>query len=217
VRWLREGFSTIEALNLDAGTAFSDFEACDPDALPAIAPLFCQDVCCGYLDLLSQKLPDKLQPLLCLDATLDEDPLLQAQLLNRERLQHFETLVKGGRIPLSGFAWESKVPAHGLLARFPYPVSEPPEPTWGVCLPPMAMRRPSQYRCLREALLYLNEKGIPYKIIPEALLTSEWEGLDDLVIVHEGITPQGLRKLQGFEAAGGVLVEACQLMKDRAS
>lgn len=43
------------------------------------------------------------------------------------------------------------------------------------------------------------------RLIPETLLTEMWEGVDDLYLLEETLTPQGKRKVAGFVAAGGIL------------
>ncbi len=47
---------------------------------------------------------------------------------------------------------------------------------------------------------------VPYKVIPEHLLTQEWEGIDELYVPQNGVSAQGRRKISGFIAAGGTIV-----------
>ncbi len=211
--WLREGFKEVEEFNQETGLQLTSFAECSPDLVPTLAALFCQDVGANYLSMLSQKLPDKLKAYLCLDASQDQDLLLQAQLLNRERFEHFHLIVKGSMHPIE-FAWESKVFAEGQLARYPYPIPASHQSSWGVCLPSLSMKNPYIYASLQQSFEHLRKKQIPYRIIPESHLTSEWEGLDYLIIVPEAVTPQGQRKLQGFAAAGGTIVKSCQLIEE---
>lgn len=71
----------------------------------------------------------------------------------------------------------------------------------GVCFP-------SDERCsggiLKEidALLPTLES---FKPVYEPLLTEQWDGLDEIYVFSEALTPQGERKLKGFIAAGGVV------------
>lgn len=208
IKWLQDGFETVNILNQELGLQLSSFQDCDPLAVPSLSSLFCQDVGGGYLNLLTQKLPDKLQPFLCLDGSSEVDPLFQARLLMADRFEHMTTIVKGSLIPLPHMTWETKVPSIGMLSRFPYPIIPQPEATYGICLPPATARRPSQYTGLSEAIKDLEDKRIAYKIIPEEKLTSEWAGLDYLIVNQSSITPQGQRKLNGFIAAGGKVIPA---------
>ncbi len=204
--WLQEGFAHIEILNQEMGLKLNGFEECEPEMMPSLSAMFCQDVGGSYLNLLTQKLPDKLQPYLCLDGSAETDPLFQARLLLADRFEHMITIVKGGLIPLPHMTWETKVPSTGLLSRFPYPIIAQEPAKFGICLPSASMRRPSQYAGLNEAIKDLESKRISYKIIPEERLTSEWEGLDFLIVNTQSITPQGQRKLNGFLAAGGEII-----------
>lgn len=45
-----------------------------------------------------------------------------------------------------------------------------------------------------------------YRIISEPFLVAEWEGLNELYVASESITPGAMRKLLGFNAAGGLVV-----------
>jgi hypothetical protein len=79
------------------------------------------------------------------------------------------------------------------------------ETTVAVCLPPAEFVRAAATQGLSQAMRNMSERGIRYKVIPEATLISEWDGLDTLVVCSKGLGPQGLRKLHGFCAAGGVV------------
>ena len=79
----------------------------------------------------------------------------------------------------------------------------PPTPKFlrakvAICLPSAEMVRPSQYSGLEEMINFLNEKGIPFRIIPESLLITDWDGLDYLLVIPEGLTFQGKRKAAGI-------------------
>ncbi len=54
--------------------------------------------------------------------------------------------------------------------------------------------------------------GIDYRIIPETYLTTEWHGLDYLIVDPDSLSSQGFRKLQGFCAAGGTIVSLGKIM-----
>lgn len=72
----------------------------------------------------------------------------------------------------------------------------------GVCFPPDSL-------CSSEILKHIDEilaQG-SVKAVYEPLLTEQWDGLDELIVFPEALSPQGRRKLAGFEAAGGVVRE----------
>lgn len=47
---------------------------------------------------------------------------------------------------------------------------------------------------------------MPYRAIPETLLTEKWDGIDHLYVLSDALSPRGKRKLMGFCAAGGTVV-----------
>ncbi len=73
----------------------------------------------------------------------------------------------------------------------------------GVCMPQDAL-------CTEESLerleSVLNSCGDNVRIIPEALLTEEWEGIERLFCLDGYVSAEGKRKLRGFEASGGSVI-----------
>ncbi len=145
---------------------------------------YCRDACVEYIQLLANRLPDGLDVYVMLDASSIAEPLEEAQLLTRERYERLNIIVEGGRLPIET---HSEIPL-------------------GVCFPPIDMHDPIHYTGLNEALHHLLEKQIPFRIIPESFLIAEWKGLDALIVTPSGLSPQGKRKLQGFCAAGGTVL-----------
>jgi hypothetical protein len=135
----------------------------------------------GYLDLLAVNMPDALPLYLLLDATSLE-PWETIILLNREAFSRWHCLIRADGIPFSLYQNES----------------------------PLALLLPSgeksQAPLLKEAINALLAQGISFRIIPESLLITEWDRLDHLIVLSEAIDSQGLRKLQGFCAAGGCII-----------
>lgn len=82
---------------------------------------------------------------------------------------------------------------------------------WGEALKPL------RHDAALGVVLPLHEKGItfetvlkrlshldrPYRMIAEPYLTEEWDGLDEIIIFSDWISPWGKRMVQGFEATGG--------------
>ncbi len=50
----------------------------------------------------------------------------------------------------------------------------------------------------------MDAAGIPYRVITEAFLTEEWDGLE--AVVAGSVSPRGKRMLRGFCASGGIAV-----------
>lgn len=150
--------------------------------------LFCADSFAVYFQMLSHRLPDEAAVFLLLDATGLKPPSQAFQVLSKERFQHFEVALRGERLPREGYCWEGdrlslrSIPGSlGLV----FPESNQPD----------ALER-------FDRLLADNKA----KVVFESFLTEEWEGLDRLLVLSEGIAVQTLRKLKGFCAAGGEVI-----------
>ena len=78
----------------------------------------------------------------------------------------------------------------------------------GVCFPP-------DTECSERVLEKIDAllKTLPsFKPVYEPLLTEQWDGLDDIIVFKEALTERGKRKLKGFEAAGGKVVEVVDMI-----
>lgn len=97
-----------------------------------------------------------------------------------------------------------------LLANFYFPYIKPKvrglllqeeeSATLGVVLPELG-RVP--YDRLDAIFGELHEENIPYRSIPEASIVELWHGIDDLIVLPDTLSPEGIRRLKGFNAAGG--------------
>lgn len=193
--WLKELFHDEAQFEQETGLPLKSFHEAEPEYLSQndhanqLKRLFCRDAAVEYLSLLATRLPDALPCYLFLDAESFDNPLWEAQLLNPERFDLLNLSLKHTTLP-----WDP------LLQRGRDPVKV------GLCLPPMDMYRAENFAGLQKALEFLLKKAIPFKIIAESHLITCWDGLDYLIYVPGGLSPQGKRKLQGFCAAGGTVV-----------
>lgn len=73
-----------------------------------------------------------------------------------------------------------------------------------ILMPHIEERRAEVLDLFRSKLLEIKTL---YKKIPELHLIGCWEGLDLLVFSEKALSPQGLRQLKGFIAAGGEVIE----------
>lgn len=62
------------------------------------------------------------------------------------------------------------------------------------------------YTSMDKIILFFKAQGIRYRVIPEKLLTEKWCGIDELVVISHTISQEGLRMLQGFNAAMGSVI-----------
>ncbi len=171
-----------------------------------LVQIFCRDVAIEYLKLLASRIPDTLPVYLFLDATCFSHSLLsQTQSLNPERFENLNLVLKGSSLPFAVLGWRNPTPygySGGTLCDLP---SEA-ETTIGICLPPPLFYLSHHYSGLEEAISALNQRHLSFKLIAENQLTSQWDGLDTLIYSPGGLSSQGKRKLQGFCAAGGIVV-----------
>jgi len=141
--------------------------------------LFCADAFAHYFQLLAHRLPDELPLSLLFNATGIGTLAERHQLMSRERFEHFQTVVEG----------------------LPFRNNEAA----------VALCFPEESYCTDEILKkldgWMTNCKTPFRVIPEAFLTEEWEGVDELYVLREALSPQGERKLRGFQAAGGAVIE----------
>lgn len=142
--------------------------------------MFCRDVCSSYISQLAENVPDRI-PLFLIFNQQGIEPFLQLLLTAQDLYQRFTIL----------FLEKTKQDPHATLA---------------VCWPLTDKKSLQDFKGLVEALNKLHQAGIPYKIISENNLNLEWHGLDHIIYSSVCTSPSGIRKLHGFNAAGGTLV-----------
>lgn len=190
--WLKDSFIEPDNFRKETGIHIEDFERLSRFQLEEhplgrhLLRLFCRNVVMDYLDLLISQCPDSLPPYLILDASTIKVPWECAQLLTKERFERWHCQFEGSILPFDQISnTEIKT---------------------AVCLPSMNRINPTQWKPLEKAFISLEENKVPFRVIPEVFLISEWDGLDDLIVVSEAVSVQGIRKLQGFCAAGGRVI-----------
>jgi hypothetical protein len=139
-----------------------------------------------YFQMLAHKLPDEA-PIWLLFEVESHLPVSKAlQLIFLEGFEHFKIALKGKLLPLEGYRWD-----HEKIVYHPLSV------TTGAVFP-TELDALSRF----DSLL---SRG-PVRVIPEAYLSEQWEGLDRLLVVSDSLTIQGGRMLKGFLATGGEVV-----------
>ena len=184
--WLKEAFKSVDALEAETTIPLKSFDEATRSKLETtpegsrLLSLFCRDACVEYLNLLAANIPDEIPLYVQLDCSGIDNPAFLAQLTTAERYERLSRLLS-----------HDKTIADAKAA---------------ICLPPSSMVHAQAFKGLDEAMEAMQERSIPYKIIPEASLITEWDELDALIVCPKGLGPQGFRKLQGFCAAGGLIV-----------
>lgn len=166
---------------------------------------YCRDVCIAYLDALIVNLPDALQPFLLLDASTIDNLGQCAQLLTKERFERWHLGIKGSSLPFQEMKWEEGASPYGTISYEPLIIPPVEEIKTAVCLPSVETNPYTNE--LHHILQQLEKKKTPFKMIPEAFLITEWDGLDELIVIKDSLSVQGKRKVQGFMAAGGNVLD----------
>lgn len=210
--WLQDRFQTISCLTSEVGLGLSNFDQVNYSVFKKsvagsrLLRLFCCDVAAEYLNLLAQTLPDLLTLFLLLETESLKDPLLLAHLLSKEHFVRMLRMTSQGILPLSSLMGTQA--SSGYLASTRHFQTIPKAIKVGAVFPVFSYSSP-----LNEALNKLIQHQISFRMIPENLLMMEWDGLDFLVVPLAALSPQGIRQLRGFCAAGGVIVSCDSLEK----
>lgn len=140
--------------------------------------LGCSEMGADYLDLLVDGFAE-MPFCLELDAGGIEDRWLEALLRNRARFPRFKLHVAHSQLLLDDNARVA------------------------VMLPPAGSVGLDRHRKLAQSLRELKQ---PFRIIPEEFFLLEWSELDYVIVDSATVDLQQKRKLQGFAAAGGVII-----------
>lgn len=183
--WLREKFKT-EALFFEAtGLTLKSFDLVSYDVIQSsregewLLHLFAIDLMADYLNELSKGIPSSL-PVFLQWQPWPEEPVFEALLTNPEKWGRLQILWEGRKN-----RWDPKFLTESALY-------------W----PRASEASPHHFFTLSESLKQMP----PVRWIPEEQLTHLWDGLNTLWVLKKALSPQGLRMLAGFEAAGGEVV-----------
>lgn len=176
--WVAEG----------SGTLFEESEIKIHDITPdncihhpqgiRLLRLFTRDLCMAFFHILIGYLHPSVPPFLMCDAREVTNPLQCAELLHSESYKDL----------------------HLLVQNIPYPIYS--QANIGICLPNDCRRI---YGKSEECFQFLIHNHLPFRVIGESHLMMDWEGIDDLIVFSDN---GQVRKLQGFCAAGGRVVNA---------
>jgi hypothetical protein len=208
--WLKDRFKVIQNLQFEyqlCEVAFSRFEDCLPQnkSLKSLVETYCLEVASDYLQLLAINLTDAIPLYLLLDASEAKDPLFFAKLTASERFNLFHLIVKGDDFSVRDYIWEEGFYTSGFIGkRGGLAASE--DAKIGLCIPSIEIFSASIELQLKKALDLLIKRKVLFRFISEGTLINQWNGLDDLIVISSAISSQGLRKLQGFCAAGGRVI-----------
>ncbi len=176
---------------------------------------FVADLFAQFMHRLISYLPAEAAVFALFDSVRISDRALQACLFSPARFEHLHLALKHCSLPLRGLNWESGKALGGTVGKGGRMKdeggSEEIREITGIT---SAILLPQDHACsagvlekLNELILQLEDGQIPYRLIPEPLLTEEWDGIETLFVIPEAVSAQGKRMLQGFEIAGGEVRE----------
>lgn len=207
--WLEDHFVDVDQLNKELLSNYDSFLAVNHESLSEVGTgkmllqIYCRDAAAEYIDLFVNQLPEELKSYLLFDTSDIGDSVHLENLLSKE---HFTQVSLVLRCASQKQAWRSIGTDDGFIGRS-FPLFENSSMSnIALCLPSLTFFKPSDYQELRTVFEKLIAKEINYRVIPEGMLTTEWEGLDYLIVAEKYLSLQGKRMLMGFCAAGGTVV-----------
>lgn len=171
---------------------------------------FSCDLCVDYLDLLSHHLPDEIESFVLFDTKKINNLVMQARILSSERSDRLKYIVKNGLLPAEHLSWDHNQVSFGYYGKGTEHHLDN-KASLGICLPEISKADETDNQTLNEILLLLIDNNYCFRILPEANLTAEWDGLDTLIVTGRNMTTFGVRKLQGFSAAGGEIISVNEI------
>jgi hypothetical protein len=165
-----------------------------------------QELLVRYLRLLTALLDEAVTCFVFLDTSKIVDPLVYFRLTDLERWGHLHLGIKGPcvlRYPYAvpALGWGQTQSVLGYCSDQAGELLPERRLKVALCLP-----REGGDDLIQKALTFL--ENIPFRIIPEDLLTQEWGGVDKLVVFQACMHAKNLRSLQGFLAAGGDVINS---------
>ncbi len=122
--------------------------------------------------------------------------------LHPGRIAPFVLALTPQKLPWEGLHWDRE---NAIFMVSPHSPS-----TIGICLPPLGVSCDAQYL---QVLENLQKHGRSFRLLSEESLLQNLEGLDQILYSSRYMTQEGLRKLQGFAAAGGELLDFFSIEK----
>lgn len=169
--------------NMEHEDGFSDW--LEPyEKFPDAKQLYCIEIFSEYLHRLGAALPDEVLPF-ALFEPFEGSKARLAQLLSKEHFPYLYVGLKDHSLPIGPFSPEV------AKARV------------GVTLPLHAYSSKESFTAIDDCMAGLK---VPFRLVSESHLTESWDGLDALIIFSDFLSKQGIRKAQGFAAAGGEIV-----------
>lgn len=149
--------------------------------------LFSWNVFAEYLQRILVLLPDTMAVFAHFDLEVGLDPEMVPIIFSKERFPHIVLNLK------------TTLSENSALAE---PIS------LGIALPQDVRMSEEMLKKISDIEKVLSSEKILFRVIPEAELHLEWEGIETLIYFSENIDRIGKRGIMGFNAGGGTLIYA---------
>ncbi|MBN4067463.1 hypothetical protein JYU14_05205 [Simkania negevensis] len=192
LRWLCDYQKRLEEL----GRGVAEGWSAEPIEDIATAPLplrqlyrfFCRDQFVAFLSSFLPYIDDECVPQIVVHTDKELSAGEIAQLFNNASFEHF----------------------HVTLPPLPFGVNSDEDASLAICVPPLFASLPEDVDALTSVIEKMIRQKQPFRLVPESLMPYLWDGIDEMVVFHNALTPQGRRSLLGFQAAGGTVKEAAE-------
>ena len=166
--------------------------------------LYRQHLCLEYHQLLTHSMPDEIPMFLLMDTSHLSHPVLEPLLTHPDIFDRLNIILHSHLIPPRTLSWNQPSP-YGFIGCSQSEITSCSN-SIAVCLPLYSQINETLVEKLSQLLETLKADAVSFRVIPEQSLISEWDELSELIVFSKALSSQGLRKLKGFNAAGGTII-----------
>lgn len=210
--WLSETYTTAEELSLDLNAPAVDFSHLDyahfetSDAGRFLLSLAFFEMVFNWMERLCDELPANCPLFMLLEIADETSTALKAAMLNRDRLGRVLIAPLGAGELHAGIRLEEmKEPPYAFFGHLLPADTSSQGKTAAILLPSLENKRWIDYKAIGETASYLIEHKIPFRMIPETLLPSEWDDVETLIVAAP-LSKEGRRRVMGYLSTEGTLV-----------
>lgn len=163
------------------------------------------EILLNYLKSLAAQFPTTVKPFIFLEIPTDLDLEHYFRLMASGDFGFLTPIVKGSfaetyPLALASLAWGHGASPLGFCSAKLENVLPQTRVSHAICFP-----KEGKWEQIHKAIQFLDP--LPFRMIPESLLTQEWDGIDQLIIFSDAHPEQVKRSIRGFVAAGGMVLD----------
>ncbi len=181
---------------------------------------FCLEECIDYLRLLSFEIPDTLHRFVLFDASKASSISSLVVHTAKDLIEPLHAVIQSKSLqenlyPISSSVWNYGYGSTG--ASFVLDFQGQPNIVFkdedsfstALLLPSYSSMTYEKVQSLLKLIDFLSEKQLSHriKVVHEPFFTTEWHGVDRVIVSKKTLTSDGLRTLMGFSAAGGEVID----------